>query len=79
MTRVILAAGVVLTLAVSSPALAQGQSQRTKTPAPPSRTHLTITPAGTPPTPATPPARAAAARGRAPRTPLLRRAVPDVP
>lgn len=54
MTRVILAAGVVLTLAASSPALAQGKSQQAKTPAPPSRTDLTITPAGISPTSATP-------------------------
>lgn len=41
MTRVMLAAGVVLTLAVSTPVLAQGNSQKKKNPAPPSRNELT--------------------------------------
>ena len=60
MTRAILAAGVILTLAASTPALAQGNSQgnsqknKSKNTAPPSRNELTAAPAATSPTSATP-------------------------
>ena len=55
MTRALLAASVVLALAVSTPALAQGKSQQGKNTAPPSRNELTpVAPMSTSPTRATP-------------------------
>ena len=56
MTRAILAAGVILALAASPPALAQGNSQKNKSKnsAPPSRNELTAAPMATSPTSATP-------------------------
>jgi hypothetical protein len=49
MIRAMIAASVVVTLAVSTPALAQGnsQKQKKKKPAPPSRNELTAAPMAT--------------------------------
>jgi hypothetical protein len=48
MIRAMIAASVVVTLAVSTPALAQGNSQKQKKkPAPPSRNELTAAPMAT--------------------------------